>query len=265
MKRQSAWEAWKLLILSLPKGIGAFLFAVAGLAVGIAASAVIVGLPLLAFVLIVCRRMLESEHGLTSAWLNGRNRADGTAPDLGGPAQGRRGLKSLLSVFADRRSYRGIVYCMLQLPAGFVCFTLALVLPAVALAITLAPAAWIIVERQYEYVLFADGWLFESIGRTLGFTPYERSWIVGGFGFLLVLLVPAMIRMLGRFYAAWISGLAGSEPEAAAVHAPASPAVAGLSGTAPNGQADDAEPASSSLPIELERLETRLAADTLRS
>jgi hypothetical protein len=236
-----------------------------GLAVGVAASAVIVGLPLLAFVLIVCRRMLESEHGLTSAWLNGRNRADGTAPDLGGPAQGRRGLKSLLSVFADRRSYRGIVYCMLQLPAGFVCFTLALVLPAVALAITLAPAAWIIVERQYEYVLFADGWLFESIGRTLGFTPYERSWIVGGFGLLLVLLVPAAVRMLGRFYATWIEGIAGPEPAAATVHVAASPSSPGLTDTAPNGLSDDAEPASSPLALELERLESRLAADSLRS
>lgn len=265
MKQQTAREAWKLLLLSLPKGIGSFLFAVIGLSVGIAASAVIIGLPLLAFVLIVCRRMMESEYGLTSAWMSGKKPVDAPMADHGGPAREQRGLSSLLAVLTDRRSYRGIVYCLLQLPAGVVCFTLAIVVPAAALAVMLAPAAWLFVERQFEYELFADGWLFAWIGRTFGLAPYEQSWIVGGFGFLLVLLVPAMIRMLGRFYAAWISGLAGSEPEAAAVHAPASPAVAGLSGTAPDRQADDAEPASSSLPIELERLENRLAADTMRS
>jgi len=266
MKRQSAWEAWKLLILSLPKGIGAFLFAVAGLAVGIAASAVIVGLPLLAFVLIVCRRMLESEHGLTSAWLNGRKPADGTAPAHGGPAQGQGGLKRLLAVFTDGRSYRGIIYGLLQLPAGVVCFTLALVLPAVALAVTLSPAAWIFVKGQFGYELYADGWLFEMMGRTLGFTPYEQSWIVAGFGLLLMLLVPPAVRMLGRFYAAWIEGIAGPEPGSAAVLVLSTPSSPGLSGTAPNGLSKDAEePASSSLALELERLESRLASDSFRS
>jgi hypothetical protein len=265
MKKPSAWEAWKLLLLSLPKGIGAFLFAVIGLSVGIAASAVIIGLPLLAFVLIVCRRMMESEYGLTSAWMNGKQPADAPMADHGGPAREQRGLRSLLAVLADRRSYRGIVYCLLQLPAGVVCFTLAIVVPSVALAVTLSPAARMIVNGQFEYELFADGWLFEFIGRTFGLTPYEQSWIVGGFGLLLVLLVPAAVRMLGRFYAAWISGLAGPESEAATVHVPASLAAPGLSGMATSELPHDAEPASSSLPLEPDRLESRIAADTLRS
>ena len=92
MRRQSAWEAWKLLVLSLPKGIGAFVFAVTGLAVGIAASAAVIGLPLLAFTLIVCRRFLESERERTAAWLIGRMPVDGQSPDNDGPSRNRRGL-----------------------------------------------------------------------------------------------------------------------------------------------------------------------------
>lgn len=264
LKKPSAWEAWKLLFLSLPKGIGAFLFAVAGLAVGIAASAVIVGLPLLAFVLIVCRRMLASEHEQTAAWLNGRKPADEAAPGHGGSAQHRRVWRSLLSVFADRRSYRGVVYCLLQLPAGVVCFTLALVVPAVALAVMLAPAAWVIVEGQFGYELFADGWLIERMGRTLGLTPYEQSWIVGGFGLLLALFVPAAVRMIGRFYAAWLEGVAGTRAPAVA-RVPASPSSPDLIVMEPDGLEDGAGHASPSLRLDLEQRESRLDADTPRS
>jgi hypothetical protein len=254
-----------LLFLSLPKGIGAFLFAVIGLAVGIAGSALIIGLPLLAFVLIVCRRMLESEHGQTAAWASGRKPSDAQTADRGGPAHGGRGLKSLLAVLADGRSWRGVVYCMLQLPAGAVFFALALILPLTALAVMLAPAAWFIVEREFGYALFAEGWLFEFAGRTFGLTPYQQSWFVGGLGLLLVLLVPAAVRMLGRFYAAWIEGIAGTEPAADADQVPAPASSPGLPETEPIRDAGDAGNASSPLQLELERLETRLAADTLRS
>jgi hypothetical protein len=262
MKKLSAWEAWKLLVLSLPKGIGAFVVTVAGLSVGVAASAIVIGIPLLAFALIVCRRMLESEYERTSAWSGRRMPAAGKPKDGdGGPSRERRGLGGLLSVFADRRSYRGVVYGLLQLPAGAVCFTLALLAPLTALALLLAPGVWHVVEARFEYTLFADGWLFEWLTRTFGLTPYEQSWIVGGSGLLLALLVPASVRMLGRFYAAWIEGIAGDDPapvaEAASVRERSEPEPARL--------ADDAAPEMSPLLTELERLENRLAAEAPRS
>mgnify|MGYP001213536998 FL=1 len=261
MKRLSAWEAWKLLMLSLPKGIGGFLFAVAGLAVGIAASAIVIGIPLLAFVLIVCRRMLESERGLTAAWKNGKKAAAGpTRVGEEGPVRERRGLGGLLAVFTDGRSYRGVAYGLLQLPAGAVFFTLALAAPLTVLALLLAPGIWLVVEAKFDYVLFADGWLFVVLTRMFGFTPFEQSWIVGGCGLLLALLVAAAIRMLGRFYAAWIEGVAGVGPEAAIVPASQVPLA-----ETPAFASEDSGPEVSPLRLEPESLEQRLDAGALRT
>jgi hypothetical protein len=209
--------------------------------------------------------MLESEHGMTSAWLGGRAPIGGQPPEDGGTSRGQRGLKRLLSVFADSRSYRGVVYCLLQLPAGAVCFALALAVPLAALAVLLSPAARIIVMDRFGYELFADGWLFESMSLAFGFTPYELSWLAGGFGLLLVLLVPAAVRMLGRFYAAWIDGIAGTE---AATVSAGIPAVRERPDKAHAEQAnlpEDPGADPSPLKLELERLEHRLAPDAPRS
>lgn len=229
MKKQNSWAAWKMMLLSLPRGIGAFIFAAAGLAVGMIGSAVIIGLPLLAFVLIVCRRMLEDEFARTNAWKNGSKQAGRmlTQESRKSDAQGARGWRKIWDVITDPRSWRGIVYCLLQLPAGAFFFALAVALPVSALAVMLAPAVWYIAGRWFEIERFGEGWIFEPVARQFGLASHESSWIVGGFGLLLILLLPVMIRTLGRFYAAWIEGFAGTGWDQHAAEIPITPAQPG--------------------------------------
>lgn len=216
MKKPNTIEAWKLLLLSLPKGIASFTFAVAGLTVGITLSALVIGLPLLALVLIMCRRMLENENRLVTGWLHGEKLAKLEADGTSAPASVGKGWRSLLAVFASPRAYRGIFYCISQLAAGITFFTLSIVLPVTAFGVMLSPAAYLISERWFEFDLFDNGWLMQQIIPSLALTSYQQSWIAGGIGALLTLVMPMILRTLGRFYATWIQGIAGPEPAAAA-------------------------------------------------
>jgi len=219
MKKQSAFEAWKMLIMSLPKGIAAFVIAVAGLAVSLPLSVFLVGLPLLAMVLILCRRMLEAEKGLADAWLKGEKPAAEADAERGAGAgaeaagQTSAGWKGLLSVFGSGRAYRSLFYAISQLPVGILAFTVAIVLPVTAFAVMLSPLAWWVSDRLFDFDLFKNEWTVAQLFPELTLTSYQLSWIYAGIGALLVLLQPVVLRTLGRFYAVWIQGIAGPEPQ----------------------------------------------------
>jgi hypothetical protein len=212
MKKQSAFEAWKMLILSLPKGIAAFVIAVAGLSVSLPLSVFLIGLPLLAAVLILCRRMLDSEKGLVDAWLKGERPADNEGRTADSTAASS-GWKGLLSVFGSGRAYRSLFYSISQLPVGIASFTIAVVLPVTAFGVMLSPLAYWVSDRFFQFDLFQNGWSVNELFPQLTVTSYQLSWIYGGVGALLVLLLPIVLRTLGRFYAVWIQGIAGPEPQ----------------------------------------------------
>lgn len=91
MIRQSI-HAWKMLILSLPKGIIAFVIAVTGLCASLPLIIVWVGLPLLALTLAWCRSMMSSEHKTVEAWSSGNSRRGTGLPaaaDHAPPSAGR--------------------------------------------------------------------------------------------------------------------------------------------------------------------------------
>ncbi len=216
MKKQSAFEAWKMLILSLPKGIAAFVIAVAGISVSLPLSVFLIGLPLLAAVLILCRRMLESEKKLVDAWLIGEKPTEAGGAAAADPASASSGWKGLLSVLGSARAYRSLFYSISQLPVGIASFTIAVVLPATAFGIMLSPLTYWVSDRFFQFDLFQTGWSVNGLFPQLTVTSYQLSWIYGGVGALLVLLLPVVLRTLGRFYAVWIQGIAGPEPRLAA-------------------------------------------------
>jgi hypothetical protein len=215
MKKQSAFEAWKMLILSLPKGIAAFVIAVAGISVSLPLSVFILGLPLLAAVLILCRRLLESEKKLVDAWMSGEKLAEAGGAAAADPASASSGWKGLLSVFGSGRAYRSLFYSISQLPVGIASFTIAVVLPVTAFGVMLSPLAYWVSDRFFQFDLFQNGWSVNELFPQLTVTSYQLSWIYGGVGAFFVLLMPMLLRTLGRFYAVWIQGIAGSEPQRA--------------------------------------------------
>lgn len=209
MIRQSI-HAWKILMLSLPKGIIAFVIAVTGLSASLPLIIVWVGLPLLALTLAWCRSMMSSEHKIVEAWSSGNSRQGTGQPAAAdhAPAFRWEGLRTLGHQLRERESYRGILYSLLQLPAGILGFTLALVLPTVAFSALLSPLAQRISASVFSYDLnMLDPEFFFFLSGT---TSDERSWILCGTGFVLLLILPLLLVALGRLYAAWISAISGT-------------------------------------------------------
>ncbi|MDQ6420432.1 sensor domain-containing protein [Paenibacillus sp. LHD-117] len=211
MREPSALQAWKMLVLSLPKGIAAFVVAVAGLSASLPLSVFLIGIPLLAATLVLCRSIMVREARFAAAWLQGKEQpADSAPPDpTAGEQQGWRSW--LLSVLKDGRSYRSILFGILQLPIGIAAFTFAIVLPITAFAVLLSPIAYEVSMRLFDFDLFSSAW---GLDRLLDWnlTSAQRSWIAGGVGLVFVLLLTPLLKGLGRWYAAWILSVSGPEP-----------------------------------------------------
>jgi hypothetical protein len=216
MKKQSALRAWTMLLVSLPKGIAAFLTVVAGLSVSLPLSLFLVGLPLLAETLVLGCGMMDAERRSVAAWLSGTRHGEASLTEK--PAQWG-GWKALLAALGRGKSYRGILYGLLQLPIGIAAFTVAIVLPVTSWAVMLSPLAYQVSSRIFSYELFTDDYVMNSL--LADWSPFLRSWLYGGIGLVLVLLMPAVIRGFGRLYAAWILGIAGAAPQP-----PAAPIIA---------------------------------------
>nr|MBC9200028.1 sensor domain-containing protein [Paenibacillus sp. PL91] len=211
MRKPSALQAWKMLVLSLPKGIAAFVIAVAGLSVSLPLSVFLIGVPLLAGTLVLCRTIMVGELRYASAWLQGKEHTAVSAPPdpTAGEQQGWRSW--LMSVLKDGRSYRGILFGIIQLPIGIAAFTFAIVLPITAFAVLLSPIAYEVSMRLFDFNLFSSTW---GLDRLLDWnlTPAQRSWIAGGVGVVFALLLPLLLKGLGRWYVAWILSVSGPEP-----------------------------------------------------
>lgn len=206
MKKQSAAKAWSMLVLSLPKGITGFFAAVVGLSVSLPLSVFLIGLPLLAGTLVLCRRLMVSEARYTDVWLRGSDARAGSAAAQPESAQ-RRGWLALLSPLREGRSYRGVLHSILQLPVGIAAFTTAIVLPVTAFAVMLSPLAYEVSMRLFDFDLFSEGWALDRLFEDL--TSAQRSWIAGGVGAVFVLLMPIILKLLGRCYASWTQYVAG--------------------------------------------------------
>ncbi|MDQ0063029.1 sensor domain-containing protein [Paenibacillus harenae] len=211
MKKPSALQAWKMLVLSLPKGVAAFVIIVAGLSVSIPLSVFLIGVPLLAGTLVLCRTIMVGEANIAAAWLQGQESPAASAPpsSASGEQQGWRSW--LLSVLKDGRSYRGILFGIMQLPICIAAFTFAIVLPVTAFAALLSPVAYEVSMRLFDFNLFSSEW---GLDRLLDWslTPAQRSWIACGVGAVFAMLLPLLLKGLGRWYTAWILGVAGPEP-----------------------------------------------------
>jgi hypothetical protein len=210
MRKPSALLAWKMLITALPKGIGAFIVIIAGLSASLPLSIVLIGIPLLGGTLALGRKILMNEATYVEGWLAGKEYPAAAAEQPLPEAQ--QGWKHWLrSVLKDSRSYRAILFSILQLPVGIATFTLALVLPIVAFSVLLSPLAYEASMQWFEFNLFANTW---GLDRLVDWplTAAHRSWIAGGVGAILTLLLPLMLRGLGTLYAAWILTVAGPEP-----------------------------------------------------
>ncbi|MFB9277912.1 sensor domain-containing protein [Cohnella cellulosilytica] len=203
--------AWKLLLSSLPRGVVAFVIAVAGLSVGLPLALFVIGLPILVGMLAACEKILGVDRRMVAAWESCGEYPSGS-PRIGLPdsraelVQG--GLKSWISSLGNVQRYRNLAYGIGQFPVSILAFVLAIVIPATALALLLSPVAELISSRIFSFNLFEQDlimkWLFPDL------SSFQRSWFNTGLGVLLLMATPFLFRKLGQCYAAWIRWISGA-------------------------------------------------------
>jgi len=210
-----AIDAWKLLLGSLPRGIVAFVIAVAGLSVGLSLAVFAIGLPILAGMLAACKRILDMDRRLISAWESPQEKSSqAKSPALRFGLQEiiadlrKDGWRGWLGVLRDARQYRSLAYGIGHFPVSILAFVLALVIPVTAAALLLSPAAELVSSRLFSFSLFEDDlimqWIFPE------WSSFQRSWFNTGLGVLLLLATPFLLRKLGAYYAAWIRWISGA-------------------------------------------------------
>lgn len=205
MKKESALSAWMLMLLSLPKGIFAFVIAITGICVSLPLTIVWVGFPLLAMTLAACQWILKEEVRQVEVSLH---QEPSTEVDIHNHSSFKwEGFRTLGTLLQDRKSYQGIIYAIAQLPVGIFNFTLAVVLPSTFIALLLSPVAYQFSMQVFSLDLFeaqyASLWaLFPDM------TSFQRSFIAAGIGLVLVALLPRIFRGLGRLYTTWIRMIA---------------------------------------------------------
>ncbi len=128
------------LLLSFPMGLIYFLITVIGLCVGISTVILWIGLPILFGTFFAIRGMAALERQLVVSLLRFpipyRQREESETR--------RTFLRSFSALLRDPHTWSSMVYMILKLPLGIFSFTLALVLPIVATAVTLLPLAYLI-------------------------------------------------------------------------------------------------------------------------
>lgn len=207
MKKQSAVKAWAMLVMSLPKGIMAFVIAVVGLSVSLPLVILWVGLPMLAVTFTACCRLMNNEQQVVEAWLQEDSQKHSAADKQ--ISIHWNGCRSLWSLLGQGRTYLGILYSLMQLPLGIVGFTLAIVLPVTAYSVMLSPLAYKVSSKFFAFDLFASDWGLHPLVPEM--TSYERSWVAGVVGLVLVFVLPFLLRKIGLLYASFIQAIAARD------------------------------------------------------
>jgi uncharacterized membrane protein len=162
------WGAFIYLMLSMFVGIAYFTWAVTGLSVSLGLLVIIVGVPLAFLFLLSVRGIALIEGRLIEALTGVRmpRRSIFSRRDVGF-------WPKVKSLFADRLTWTGIIYMLLQMPLGIIYFSVFVTLIATSIALILRPVFELafglpfVVTGDYGY--FTPGWLmpFSVIGGAL--------------------------------------------------------------------------------------------------
>lgn len=200
--------------MALPEGILSFSLVLVGSILGISLLIVWIGIPVLVATLTAARVMLREE-----ARLNGDGKAHASWIPLAADqwASGLRDAftpgswRALIGLLQEGETYSALLYGLLRLPVGIISFTLAVVLPAVAVGVVLTPLSYIINTEMFSFDIVALEWAdWIHIPLLSDMTPFQRSWVASGIGLVLVLLLPPLFRGLGKLQKGWLGRFAGT-------------------------------------------------------
>jgi uncharacterized membrane protein len=178
------WGSFLYLMLAMFIGIAYFTWAVTGISVSLGLLVIIVGIPTAGLFLLSVRGIALIEGRLVEA--------------LTGVRMPRRSLfarkdvsfwQKVKSLFADRLTWTGIIYMLLQMPLGIIYFTVFVTLIAVSVGLVLRP----IFELAFGFPMYI-------VGEYGYFTPY---WlmpfsVIGGV--LLLTATMHLVKLTGRLH-----------------------------------------------------------------
>jgi signal transduction histidine kinase len=191
------WLAVIHLFAGLPIGIAACVAAVTGLAVALGSTpAALVGIPLLAIVLWLCRQFARAERA-RFALLLGR---DIPAP---APPEGGTLWRRMWRILRSGPAWRGLAYAVARLPLSLVELVLVAAVWSLGLALLTAPA--------YNSALPGGGAHLARLYRLGGVWPLTGAVLAG---VVLLLVAPPVTRALAAADAAVGARLLGSSDRA---------------------------------------------------
>jgi hypothetical protein len=155
-------------MLSMFIGIAYFTWAITGLSLSVGLLVIIVGIPLTCLFLLSVRGIALIEGRLVEALTGVRmpRRTIFSRKDVGF-------WQKVKSLFADRLTWTGIIYMILQMPLGIIYFTVFVSLIAVSIGLILRPIFELTFGLPWaisgDYGYFTPGWLmpFSVIGGVL--------------------------------------------------------------------------------------------------
>jgi hypothetical protein len=129
------------MVLSLVTGIAFFTIAVTGVSLSLGLSILIIGIPITILFFGLVRVLSLIEGRIVETLLGVRMPRRPLYSTRGAPMRER-----IAAMFRDPRTWSTLLYMVLQLPLGILYFTVAVTGLAVALAFTLSPAVFVLIE-----------------------------------------------------------------------------------------------------------------------
>jgi hypothetical protein len=130
------------MVLALATGIAYFTVAVTGMSLSVGLAILIIGVPFIVLFVGIVRLLSLVEGRIVETLLGVRMPRRPLYSDRGKPV-----LERIKAMFVDPRTWSTLLYMVLMLPLGIAYFTLVVTGLAVGVSFTLAPIAYIFLER----------------------------------------------------------------------------------------------------------------------
>ena len=184
-----SWTALAYMLLALGTGIFYFVWVITGFSVSAGLIVLVIGLPFLALFLLSIRLISFVEGIVVEAMLGTRMPH---RPRFFGKSKGT--WQKIKNLFAERTTWTGILYGVMQLPLGIVYFTLCVTLLSVSFYLTAWPFSEFIFHTPAYFII--------------GDTRYQAAnplvpFLTVPLGILLFTVTLHISKAVGRLHGAW--------------------------------------------------------------
>ncbi len=188
------WRALLFMLLSLVTGIVYFTWAVTGLSLSVSFLILIIGVPFAILFLLSVRGLAWLEARLVQVLLGVGMQS---RPVL--PPAASNWLQRSKALLADKHTWLGLLYLVLQMPLGVIYFTVAVMLVSVSLALMVAP----FVQLWLHFPVIVNG------GRAIFLAPQVLALLVIA-GVALLTATMHLIRAVGILHGKYAKALLAS-------------------------------------------------------